>query len=108
MPLFDADNRLTLTEDGFRQQKAPFQAVEIPWSDIDEAFGIKRDLLTYPDNFIVLVTNQERVTLSEADPNFRDIEPCLLSNLPGFPPDWYQRIDAQSFDTPVSLWKRQN
>jgi hypothetical protein len=102
---FDLNNRLTLIKGGFKQQTSLFRSVTTKWQDIHEAFGIKRNIITYDCNYIILKTQNKSATLGETDANFKNFEPHLINALPGFPADWYELIEAQPFDTPILLWK---
>lgn len=106
MVLFSYKNRLDLTPDGFSQHIGIFHKPKILWRDIQRAVGIKSDLVTYMDNLIVLETRQRKMSISEADGNFKSFEAIMLDRLTGFPSDWYAQIERQAVNNPVILWRR--
>lgn len=112
-PVSAAHLRITWNEHSFTLSAPPPVAsppVVIPWSEIAEVVGFKRDCYTFD---VVCVAfgrqNGPAIEIQEDWPDWQPFVEALPQYLPGClsPGDWYLEIIAPAFETkPTVLYRR--
>ncbi len=98
--------RLKLTEDGFTQDQGWWTTKRLRWKDIRRVIGIKQDMITYEDCFLMLASSTTNITVSSADEGFGPFEVEMLRHLEDFPADWEPVIQAEDLNVRVLLWSK--
>ncbi len=97
-----SDVTISFDESGFKVINGKSKKVQINWSDIDSISVFKRDLITFDEICMELLTKSEkRIELNEEMTGWEELVKAMPEHLEGCVSikDWFPEVTKESFET---------